>query len=100
MSWELLVIAQYGITAVSSAFNATYFGRYRSPRAGRWIAARVLAVASLALVLESAYFGIYLFASQRLHTDARAWLLAGSLSAIGSLLMTGLILRQMVNHRS
>lgn len=92
MTLLTLVVLQYGVTAVSSAFNAAYFARYRSAWRRRRLGARVLAVASLALALESAYFGLYLF-PQRPQPDARAWLLAGALSALGSLLMSGLILR-------
>ncbi len=99
---ETIVVLQYGLTALSSAFNAGYFARYRSAQLRRRIGARVLAVASLALALESAYFGHYLF-SHRMQADAWAWLLAGSLSAVGSWLMTVLILRSafgVLHHRS
>lgn len=99
MTLHTLVILQYGITAASSAANAAYFAHYRSELRRRRIGARVLAVASLALVLESAYFGVYLF-PRRPEADARAWLLVGALSAVGSLLMSGLILRQTLQHRS
>lgn len=97
MTLHTLVILQYGITAASSALNAAFFAQYRSEQRRRRIGARVLAVASLALVLESAYFGLYLF-PQKPQADARAWLLVGSLSTLGSLLMTGLVLRQMLNR--
>lgn len=99
MLLEFLVILQYSVTATSGAFNASYFARYRTLHRGRQVAARVLAVASLALVLESLYFGVYLFV-RKPDTDARIWLLAGFLSTLGSLLMSALILRQIFHHRS
>lgn len=101
---EALVVAQYGVTALSSAFNAGYFFRYCSPQRGRWVGAMALGFLSLALVVESLYFGLFAFFqgqgwSELFFLDPRRWLVARLLLCLGSLSISGLILRQWISRR-
>jgi hypothetical protein len=95
-----LVIAQYAITAISSAFNASYFMRYRSSEARRRIGSKVLAILSLAIFAESIYFGLFaLFQGRSWGYDfflqPGHWFMARLLLCIASVVITVLILRQL-----
>ena len=99
-----LVFAQYFATAISSAFNACYFFGYRSSKARRRIGAIVLALVSLAIFIESLYFGTFsLYQGHEWATsfflNPSYWLGARLLLCLGSLLISALILRQLVSNR-
>jgi len=99
-----LVFAQYFATAASSAFNACYFLGYRSPKRRRRIGAIVLAFVSLAIFIESLYFGFFaLYQDEQWASDfflhPSYWLAARLLLCLGSLLISALILRHLVANR-
>jgi len=99
-----LILAQYIVTTLSSAFNASYFFGYRSSTMRRRIAALTLAVLSLSIFIESIYFGFFaLFQEQQWASDffinPGYWLAARLLICLGSLLVSILILRQLVAKR-
>jgi len=99
-----LVLAQYIITILSSGLNAVYFFGYRSPTRRRRIAALTLALLSVAIFIESAYFGFFaLFQEQQwasgFFLDPGYWLAARLLICLGSLLVSILILRRLVAKR-
>lgn len=96
-----LILAQYIVTALSSAFNASYFFGYRSSTRRRRIAALTLAVLSLAIFIESVYFGFFDFFQEQQWTsdfflNPGYWLAARLLICIGSSLVSILILRQLI----
>ena len=92
-----LTMAQYVVTAVSSAFNACYFLGYRSSMRRRRIGAIVLALVSLAIFIESFYFGFSaLFQEQQ---ESVLWLGTRLLICISSLAISVLILRRLVANR-
>jgi hypothetical protein len=98
-----LVIAQYLLTAVSSGFNAGYFLTYRSDERKYRVGAAVLVILSLALFIESSYFGAFaLFQGEvwacRFFLEPGRWFLAHIFLCLGSLLITILILWQL-RHR-
>ena len=98
-----LVIAQYALTAVSSGFNAGYFLTYRSHERRHHVGAAVLAILSLALFIESSYFGVFaLFQGEvwacRFFLEPGHWFVAHLFLCLSSLLITILILRQL-RHR-
>jgi hypothetical protein len=97
---KALVIAQYALTAVSSGFNAGYFLTYRSQERKHCAGAAVLAILSLAIFIESSYFGAFaLFQGKvwayRFFLEPRHWFLAHLFLCLSSLLITILILRQL-----
>ena len=99
-----IVFAQYFATVISSAFNACYFFGYRSPKARRRIGAVVLGLVSLAIFIESIYFGFFaLFQGQGwardFFLDPSHWLAARLLLCLGSLSISALILRRLVAKR-
>jgi len=92
-----IVMAQYVVTALSGAFNACYFLGYRSSAKRRRIGAIVLALVSLAIFIESFYFGFSaLFQEQQ---ESILWLGTRLLICISSLAISVLILRQLVANR-
>ena len=92
-----LTMAQYVVTAVSSAFNACYFLGYRSSTRRRRIGAMVLALVSLAIFIESFYFGFSaVFQEQQ---ESVLWLGTRLLICISSLATSILILRRLVANR-
>jgi len=99
-----LVFVQYFATAVSSAFNACYFFGYRSPKARRRTGAVVLGMMSVAIFIESLFFGTFSF-YQGQEWDASFllnpgyWLGARLLLCLASLLISVLILRHLVSNR-
>ena len=98
-----MLIAQYLLTALSSGFNAVYFWNYRSPRRGRRVGAMVLFGLSLALVVESLYFGAFALSrgldwGPDFFLEPRRWLMARGLVCLGSLAISTLILRKMVSR--
>lgn len=100
-----LVLAQYIVTALSSGFNACYFFGYRSSTRRRRIGAVVLALVSLAIFIESFYFGIFSFYqgqewANTFFLDPTHWLMARLLVCLGSLLISALILRHLVANRT
>ena len=99
-----LILTQYIITALSSGLNAGYFFRYRSPMKRRRIGAVVLTLLSLAIFIESLYFSIFSFYQGQEWASAfflapSHWLVARLLVCFGSLLISGLILRQLMTNR-
>jgi len=95
-----LVIAQYLLTAVSSGFNVGYFLAYRSGERKHRVGAAVLGTLSLALFIESSYFGAFaLFHGEvwagRFFFEPRHWFLAHVFLCLSSLLITTLILRRL-----
>jgi len=99
-----LVLAQYVVTALSSAFNAFYFFGYHSPTRRRRIAALTLTVLSAAILIESLYFGFFAFFQEQpwasgFFLNPGYWLAARLLICLGSLLVSILILRQLVANR-
>ncbi len=95
-----LVIAQYLLTAASSGFNAGYFLTYRSDESKHRVGAAVLAILSLAVFIESSYFGAFaLFQGEvwayRFFLAPEHWFLAHLFLCLSSLLITILILRQL-----
>jgi len=97
---DALVTAQYVITALSSGLNTCYFMSYRSPRKRRRVGAVTLTVVSLAMFVESLYFGLYAFSrkqpwAEAFYLDPERWLMARLLLCIASVLITILILRQL-----
>ena len=99
-----LVFAQYIVTILSSAFNACYFFGYRSSTRRRRIGALTLALLSVAIFIESMFFGLStLLPGQQwdsgFFTDSAYWLAARLLLCLGSLLVSILILRQLVPNR-
>lgn len=61
--FEAMVLALYGITALSSGFNTLYFWHYRSQHKRRRLGALVLSLVSSATLVQSFYLGLYLFFS-------------------------------------
>lgn len=99
-----LVFVQYFATAISSAFNACYFFGYRSPKARRRTGAVVLGMMSVAILIESLFFGTFSF-YQGQEWDSSFllnpgyWLGARLLLCFGSLLISVLILRHLISNR-
>ena len=98
-----MLIVQYLLTALSSGFNAGYFWRYRSPRRGRRVGAAVLFALSLALLLESLYFGLFALSqglgySPEFFLEPHRWLMARGLVCLGSLAISALVLRKMMRR--
>jgi len=96
MSWKLVFLAQAMITALSSGGNGLYFWRYRSPLPARRVGAAVMALVSLATLVESLYLGLFVLphGGPWLESSQNASLLlaARSLVSFGSLGISGLIL--------
>jgi hypothetical protein len=95
-----LVMAQYALTAVSSGFNAGYFLTYRSHGRKHRVGAAVLAILSLAILIESSYFGAFaLFRGDvwayRFFLEPEHWFQAHIFLCLSSLLITILIRRQL-----
>jgi len=95
-----LILTQYIVTALSSGFNAGYFFKYRSPVRRRRIGAVTLALLSVAILIESVYFSFFSFYqgqewASAFFLDPSHWLVARLLVCFGSLLISGLILRQL-----
>lgn len=93
---ENLVAIQYALTAVSSGFNAIYFLGYRSAERRRRIGAMVLSLVSLGLLIQSVFFGLFVFLRPSVFTlfEPRQWLVVGALPFMGSGLISALILRR------
>lgn len=99
-----LVFAQYFAAALSSGFNACYFFGHRPSARRRRIGAIVLGVVSLAIFIESTYFGLFsLYSGQEwaisFFLNPGYWLAARLLLCLGSLLISALILRQLLANR-
>ncbi len=99
-----LVLAQYLVTALSSAFNACYFFGYRSSTRRRRIGAIVLGVVSIGIFIESVFFGFFaLFQGQQwafeFFFNQSYWFAARLLICLGSLAISVLILRRLVSNR-
>ena len=99
-----LVFVQYFATAVSSAFNACYFFGYRSPKARRRTGAVVLGMMSVAILIESLFFGTFSFYQGQdwatsFFLNPGYWLGARLLLCLASLLISVLILRHLVSNR-
>ena len=85
------------IGLLCSGFNALFFLHYRSTRRRRQVGARVLAVLSLGLLLESLYFLVWTSSAALAMPSGPNDLLAVRLPAsLGSSLITILILRQLL----
>ena len=99
-----LMLMQYILTALSSGLNSCYFFKYRSPVRRRRIGAMTLALLSVAILIESVYFSFFaLFQGQQwaiaFFLEPGHWLVVRLLVCFGSLLISGLILRQLVANR-
>jgi hypothetical protein len=99
-----LILTQYIVTALSAGFNAGYFFRYRSPVRRRRIGALTLALLSSAIFAESLYFPIVALTLNGGWTSGfffspSCWLLARLLLCLGSLVVSGLILRHLAAAR-
>ena len=99
-----LVFAQYFATAVSSAFNACYFFGYRSPKSRRRTGAVVLGMMSVAILIESLFFGTFSFYQEQdwatsFFLNPGYWLGARLLLCLASLLISVLILRHLISNR-
>jgi hypothetical protein len=105
---DRLILTQYIVTAVSSGFNAAYFSGYRSPLRRRRVGALVLALLSVAILTESIYFTCFSlsyiynngneFLAGLLLTPV-PFLVVRLLLCLGSLLVSVLILRHLLNRR-
>jgi hypothetical protein len=91
--WIALLL--YGVTAVSSGFNARYFWRYRTARRGRRMAALALALVQGAVFLENGYFaGLFVRSGSFVVALAPGpWLFLRAALAVSSLAITVLVLR-------
>ncbi len=87
-----MVFIEYGVTAMSAAFNAWFFTTYRTRTGRRRIGAAVMALVSAALVVESLALGAVMY--PRSGTDSWVWLVAGASALAGSVAISFLILRQ------
>ncbi len=104
---DQIIITQYIVTALSSGFNAVYFSGYRSPLRRRRIGALALALLSVAILIESLYFTcfslFYIYNGNEFLSSLllNPGLLLGVrlLLCLGSLLMSVLILRHLLNRR-
>lgn len=99
-----LVIAQYALTALSSGFNAGYFLIYRSNERKHQVGAAVLALLSSALFIESCYFGIFALLQGEVWAysfffEPSHWFLARVFLCLGSVLITILILRRLIQKK-
>ena len=94
---QALVTAQYALTMLSSAFNGLFFWSYRSPRRSRRMGAAALFLVSIAIFMESLYFGLFALLGDHGHEAfilaPGRWAVHG-LVCLGSLVITALILRQ------
>jgi hypothetical protein len=104
---DLLILTQYIVTALSSGFNAAYFSGYRSPLRRRRIGALALALLSVAILIESIYFTcfslFYIYNGKEFLSSLllNPGLLLGVrlLLCLGSLLISVIILRHLLNRR-
>jgi hypothetical protein len=102
-----LILTQYLITALSSGFNAVYFLSYRSPLRRRRTGALALALLSLAILIESLYFTCfslsYIYNEKGflsgLLLNPGLWLGVRLLLCLGSLLVSALIVRHLLDRR-
>jgi len=102
--FSFFVIALYGVTVLSSALNTCYFLGYHSVEKRRRVGATALALLSLAIVIESLYYGLFTFFLERggaidFFLDPGHWLVAGTLFCLGSVFISVLILRQLKARR-
>src|SRR3990172_204518 len=94
ISWQTVVVAQFGVTDLSSGFNALYFLGYRSLQNRRRVGAAIMAVVSLALFLDS-FFTLALGRWDQALAPYPPPLLVGRLVlCLGSTLISLLIVRQ------
>ncbi|MFQ5860515.1 MAG: hypothetical protein ACE5IG_03080 [Dehalococcoidia bacterium] len=97
-AWELALLAQQGLTAGFSAFNAYHFLNYPRVQRGRRWGALTLALVNLAFLVQSLYIGLLpsllsLDWSVVVLANTRLRLLTGLLPLAASALITLLILR-------
>jgi hypothetical protein len=94
--WRAALLLQQACTAATSAFNAIYFSRYSSQRRRHRWGAFALVLVSLALLLQSLFFGILPVLSTPtvgLSPGVEARCTIGLFSLAASLLITAFILR-------
>ena len=104
---DQIILTQYIVTALSSGFNAVYFSSYRSPLRRRRTGALSLALLSVAILIESLYFTcfslFYIYNGKDflsgLLLNPGLWLGARLLLCLGSLLVSALILRHLLDRR-
>ena len=104
---DQIILTQYLVTALSSGFNAVYFSSYRAPLRRRRIGALALALLSVAILIESIYFTCfslsYIYNGKEflsgLLLNPGLWLGVRLLLCLGSLLVSALILRHLLNRR-
>ena len=102
--FSFLVIALYGVTVLSSMLNTCYFLGYRSLEKRRRVGATALALLSLAILIESLYYGLFAFFLESggaidFFLDPGHWLMAEILLCLGSVFISVLILRQLKARR-
>ncbi len=104
---DQIILTQHIVTALSSGFNAVYFSTYRAPLRRRRIGALALALLSLAILIESLYFTCfslsYIYNEKEflsvLLLNPGLWLGVRLLLCLGSLLVSALILRHLLDRR-
>lgn len=89
---EVLVVL-YSLAALSSAFNMGYFSTLQTVGRNRRLGAAILALVSAGALLQSVVGGLNLWLATGHSTSAV--LLAQSVVALGSLAVTGTILRRL-----
>jgi hypothetical protein len=92
-----VLLAQYYVAAVASAFNAIVFGQYPAKLPRHRLGARVLALLSVAIFVESVGFGALVFAeavsgARSPFLDPRQWLAAHFLLCLAALALAALTL--------
>jgi len=100
---DALVLAQRAATVLCGSINALYFAGYRSRLPRRRVGAWILALVNLAFVVEALYFGVLPRLVPRaflaVALDAGIQLVAGSLSMLATLAITGAIVARWRHQR-
>ena len=94
---EAAMAIAWAVSVACSATNAVFFAAYRDERRRRRIGAAVMAVVSVAMLIEALAFGAVVSVPESLAAGGsrwRLWLLARLLVCVGSMLITLLIARQ------
>jgi hypothetical protein len=97
--WIACLLLENGLTVGASAFNAYYFIRYSSRHRRRRWGAFALALVNLALLAQSAYFGLLPYLQAGHYPNVKAHCIVGLLPLAASLLITIFILRRRKRRR-